>query len=120
MGWQNFTSENGKVSFEGFESFEPGGETQKDILNLLNEHVLKTNLTNNYNNIHLSSHFTYLYPPAQKVQKHQKGKKSDIRLIWENPFPQGTPEARAESLRVVAEAVAETLENEKEGGNHEN
>lgn len=30
---------------------------------------------------------------------------STRKVIWKNPYPQGTPEARKESLRVVMEAI---------------
>jgi hypothetical protein len=52
--------------------------------------------------------------PAKSVQSSSVGKAEsskgiattplEMKVVWENSFPKGTPEARAESLRVV-EAV---------------
>ena len=30
----------------------------------------------------------------------------EMKVVWENPFPKGTPEARAESVRLVAAATS--------------
>jgi hypothetical protein len=54
------------------------------------------------------------HPLGQKRQK-DKRREPELKTVWENPFPQSTPEARAESLRVVAEAVADS---EKKSGHN--
>lgn len=52
--------------------------------------------------------------PAKSAQSQSVGKAEgnkkiaaaplEMKAVWENPFPKGTPEARVESLRVVEAA----------------
>ena len=40
-----------------------------------------------------------------QVNFKETGKETNTMVIWQNPYLQGTPEARQESLRLIIEAI---------------
>jgi hypothetical protein len=109
MGWRDYLKpeDRGLLSFC---HFCPEGE-KLTLLELSEpkekEKVNSFFISNSYNSTPL--------PLGQKCQK-DKRQKPELRLVWKNPFTLGSPEAREESLRVVAEAGAGIESEERSGG----
>jgi hypothetical protein len=110
MGWRDFSPEKQTGAFEAFESFETGG-VKTETFETLRVLPIKAVLENNNNNIPDFSNFKFSALPLKRLKTLKRGQEPELRLAWENPFPMGSREARAESLRVVAEAVADSAKN---------
>jgi hypothetical protein len=108
MGWRDYLKpeDRGLLSFC---HFCPGGQ-ELSLLELSEpkekEKVNSFFISNSYNSTPL--------PLGQKRQK-DKRQEPELKTVWTNPFPQGTPEAREESRRIVVEAVADS---EKKSGHN--
>jgi hypothetical protein len=99
-----------------------GGNPQKDLCGLCGHFSgeLKMNLLEKYMVLAITDEREKVKKgfigesPAKSAQSHSVGKAEgnkgiaaaplEMKVVWENPFPKGTPEARAESLRVVESA----------------
>jgi hypothetical protein len=102
MGWQDYLKPEKK---EGFPAF-PSQNTREENFHTNTPYSKGT--LNKSNLLLLSNNCNFKSPPSVlKAEKAGKGQEPELKTVWKNTFPQGTPEARAESLRVVAEAVAD-------------